>query len=104
MSQPEPVFHEPWHAQVFAMTVHLNEAGAFTWSEWVDRFSSTLKRHGLSKELNGGDDYFGAWLETFEAVLHDKNFASPDQVAEFRAAWETAYLTTPHGDPVQLRD
>ena len=28
-SAPEPVFAEPWHAQVFAVTVALNEAGSF---------------------------------------------------------------------------
>ena len=26
---PSPVFEEPWHAQVFAITVALNEAGVF---------------------------------------------------------------------------
>lgn len=104
MSKPEPIFYEPWHAQIFALTVCLNETGAFTWSDWVDRFSATLKKHGLNKELNGGDDYFAAWLETFQALLHEKNFATPDQVAELRGLWEAAYLSTPHGDPVQLRD
>ena len=66
---PEPVFAEPWHAQLFALTVHLNETGRFTWADWASRFGATLARHGLSRELDGGDDYFAAWLETLETLV-----------------------------------
>lgn len=99
---PEPVFTEPWHAQVFALTVHLNETGHFDWSDWVKRFSATLTAHGLTKELDGGEDYFNAWLETLETLLADAGQAAPDQIEQVRAAWETAYLCTPHGEPVRL--
>jgi len=99
---PEPVFSEPWHAQVFALTVFLNEAGHFGWPDWATRFSQTLAAHGLEKELDGGDDYFHAWLATLEVLLADLAHAAPQDVEKFRAAWETAYLSTPHGDPVRL--
>lgn len=98
----EPVFTEPWHAQVFALTVHLNEAGHFTWSEWVNRFSTVLRQLGVKRDLNGGDDYFHAWLETLEALLRDAGMASAAQMEQTRAAWEQAYLATPHGAPVTL--
>jgi len=101
---PEPVFEQPWHAQLFALTVHLNEAGHFVWADWAHRFGATLKQHGLSKELNGGEDYFAAWLETLEGFLAEIDMANPDQVEQMRAAWETAYLSTAHGDPVTLDD
>jgi nitrile hydratase accessory protein len=104
VSAPEPVFSEPWHAQVFALTVHLNEAGRFAWPEWAARFSATLKRHGLEKELDGGEDYFHAWLETLETYLVEEGSVLPGEVAPVKQAWEEAYLTTPHGDPVVLRD
>lgn len=100
---PEPVFSEPWHAQVFALTVFLNEAGHFLWPDWAERFSATLKRHGLAKELDGGDDYFTAWLETLETLLADAKQVDPQDVEQFRAEWEQAYLSTPHGDPVRLK-
>lgn len=100
---PEPVFSEPWHAQVFALTVHLNETGHFGWKDWVARFSATLAAHGLNKELDGGDDYFMAWLETLEGMLADQGQATPDQVEDMRTAWRDAYLRTPHGDPVRLQ-
>lgn len=100
---PAPVFGHPWHAQVFALTVHLNETGLFSWPDWTARFSDTLARHGLEKELDGGDDYFNAWLETLEHLLADLRQAAPVDVERLRAAWEQAYLTTPHGAPVRLK-
>ncbi|MEW2917227.1 nitrile hydratase accessory protein [Ruegeria sp. ANG10] len=101
-SAPEPVFAVPWHAQVFAVTVALNEAGRFDWSKWAERFSQTLKLHGLDKELDGGDDYFHAWLETLEQLLIEQGSAAPGDIQSIRNAWEEAYLTTPHGQPVHL--
>lgn len=101
---PEPVFEAPWHAQVFALTVHLNEAGHFVWADWAARFGAILIRHGLSKELNGGEDYFVAWLETLEGFLADIKLADPSAVATLKSAWEAAYLRTPHGEPVTLDD
>tara|TARA_B100000780_G_scaffold127031_1_gene89039 strand:- start:59 stop:379 length:321 start_codon:yes stop_codon:yes gene_type:complete len=99
----EPVFEAPWHAQLFALTVHLNEVGCFAWPDWADRFSVTLKRKGVDKDLNGGDDYFRAWLETLEAYLSETGDALPQDVAQMRDAWEQAYLSTAHGDPVALK-
>jgi nitrile hydratase accessory protein len=104
MSAPEPAFDAPWHAQVFALTVHLNEAGHFAWTDWAERFGATLARHGLDKELNGGEDYFTAWLETLEGYLAEIGMAAPADVADLRNAWEAAYLSTPHGSPVHLAD
>lgn len=101
---PEPVFAEPWHAQLFALTVHLNEEGQFSWPDWAMRFSQTLKRHGLTKELNGGEDYFNAWLETLEALLEETGDAEEPERAKMRDAWETAFLSTPHGAPVTLTE
>lgn len=101
-SAAEPAFLEPWHAQVFALTVHLNEAGRFSWGDWVEQFSKTLTRHGVSRELDGGADYFNAWLETLEAILAEAGNASSREVERARRDWEEAYLRTPHGEPVHL--
>ncbi|MEQ3709689.1 MAG: nitrile hydratase accessory protein [Tateyamaria sp.] len=101
--RPEPAFEAPWHAQLFALTVHLNEAGVFAWTDWAARFGATLKTHGLARDLNGGDDYFAAWLETLEGLLADQEIAAPEDVKAMRAAWEAAYLRTEHGAPVTLK-
>lgn len=104
MSRPEPVFSEPWHAQAFALAVHLNEAGHFDWPEWAKAFSATLKRNGLARELDGGDDYFMAWLETLEKLLQAKGMAAEGDLQTLKKAWKKAYLHTPHGAPVHLAD
>lgn len=101
-SEPEPVFSEPWHAQVFAITVALNESGAFDWSEWADAFGATLKLHGLARDLNGGDDYWLAWLDALEGFLEQSGTALPQDTGALRAKWETAYQSTPHGQPVKI--
>ena len=103
MMRPEPAFSEPWHAQVFALTVHLNETGHFAWTDWAAAFSQTLKSHGLARDLDGGDDYFNAWLETLEQILISEGHAAAADVSHMTAAWKEAYLSTPHGQPVQLR-
>lgn len=102
LSAPAPSFEVSWHAQVFALTVHLHDQHLFEWTDWAAAFSGTLKRHGVSKELDGGDDYFLAWLETLEELLARTNQAVPSELAEIKSAWETAYLSTPHGQPVNL--
>ena len=101
-ARPEPAFEVPWHAQVFALTVALNEAGHFTWSEWAERFGATLKTHGVERELDGGEDYFNAWLAALESILTERGFAEAALVDDMRSAWESAYLSTPHGQPVKL--
>ena len=99
---PEPAFAEPWHAQLFALTVHLHDQGQFSWPDWTTRFGATLARHGLSRALDGGDDYFSAWLETLEILLTEATGTAAKDIEDIRAAWENAYLTTPHGQPVRL--
>lgn len=97
-----PTFEAPWHAQAFALAVHLNEQGLFDWPSWTATFSQTLSQHGMSKSLDGGDDYFLAWVETIEIMLEKAGHASPGDVSDIKAEWKNAYLSTPHGRPVNL--
>jgi len=57
---------------------------------------------GLEKELNRGNDYFAAWLDTLDALMRDAGLADAAALAETRAAWEAAHLRTRHGSPVTL--
>ncbi|MGB5836542.1 MAG: nitrile hydratase accessory protein, partial [Albidovulum sp.] len=84
-------------------TVALSEAGHFSWPDWAEAFGATLKRHGADRALDGGADYYTAWLETLEALLHDTGLAGQSEMKEMQAAWEAAYLRTPHGMPVALK-
>ncbi len=99
----EPAFTDPWHAQAFALTVHLSERGAFTWPDWAATFGAALAaRRGVHGALDGGADYWAAWLAALETLLATRDMAAPGDVARMRDAWEAAYLATPHGAPVTL--
>ena len=45
-------FHEPWHAQIFALTVHLNEQGHFEWKDWSNAISAVSYTHLRAHETD----------------------------------------------------
>lgn len=99
-----PAFDEPWQAQLFALTVALNEAGHFAWADWTRAFGATLRRRGRARAQDGSADYYDAWLETLESILDGAGHAPAAEARATKAAWEAAYLATPHGKPVQIGD
>ena len=48
-----PVFHEPWEAQAFAMTLALYRRGLFTWPEWAAALSEEIRR---ALHISEGDE------------------------------------------------
>ena len=105
MTVPAPSkFDEPWQAQLFALTVALNEAGHFGWPDWTRAFGATLKRRGAERAQDGSADYYAAWLETLEALLDASGGAPRTEAAAVKAAWDAAYRSTPHGKPVRIAD
>ena len=105
MTAPQPSkFDEPWQAQLFALTVALNEAGHFAWPDWAAAFGATLKRRGAERAQDGGADYYAAWLETLEGFLDARGHAPTAEALKAKVAWEAAYLATPHGQPVKIAD
>jgi nitrile hydratase accessory protein len=103
---PEKVFEAPWHAEVFALAVHLNEGGYFDWPEWAGRFGENLAaaktvKIGVGEGL-GSDDYYQIWLQTLIELMQEKGLVDAKMLASIKAQWREAYLTTPHGKPVHL--
>lgn len=101
-AEPERPFAEPWHAQVFAMTHALSAAGHFTWPDWAAHFGEALERAQDAGGPTDGSDYYDIWLVALESFLIESRFADPARLNELREAWAKAYLTTPHGAPVEL--
>ena len=98
-----PAFAEPWHAQVFAITVKLSEEGHFAWPEWAEQFGAGLKRAAEAGGPSDGSDYYDVWLATLEALLVARGLATKGALSELKQAWTEAYLSTPHGAPVTLK-
>jgi nitrile hydratase accessory protein len=97
-----PPFEEPWHAQVFAITHKMAQAGHYTWTDWAEQFAAALEQSRLAGGATDGSDYYDVWLATFEQLLVNLGLASSVEVADLISAWRRAYLNTPHGQPVEL--
>lgn len=100
---PERPFEEPWHAQLFATTHALSAAGAFNWSDWATHFGAAIAAAEVSGGPRDGSNYYDVWLAAFERFLIDRELANEVGLGKLRAAWTDAYLSTPHGQPVELK-
>jgi len=104
LTRPEPgpdapAFEEPWQAEAFALAVHLNAAGAFTWTEWAEALAAEIKSAGAADD---GARYYEHWLAALERLAAERGLADAAALAARKAAWADAYRRTPHGKPVVL--
>jgi nitrile hydratase accessory protein len=95
-------FNEPWHAHIFAITVHLNEQGHFDWNDWSKVFSTALSSKDSENLIINDDDYYLIWLRTLEKFLREAGKIQSDEIMQYFRDWEAAFLNTPHGQPVTL--
>lgn len=99
-----PPFDYPWQAQAFALAVSLQESGHFTRAEWSDALGRAIARDEVCNGPDAtGTHYYDCWLAALEDLLQAKGLAAPDALQRRRREWEDAYLSTPHGRPVDLR-
>jgi nitrile hydratase accessory protein len=98
----EPVFDEPWQAQVLAMADALSKSGTFTTAEWSRALGEELRR-AEEEALANTANYYEAALKALERLLTRAGITS-EIVSERRDAWMRAYLATPHGQPVRLEN
>jgi nitrile hydratase accessory protein len=98
----EPVFLEPWHAEIFSLAVALNRKGIFTWSEWVEAFSSAMREIPADEGESPETAYHRRWLAALERLVVQRGLSSRQEMARRKEEWRRAYLRTPHGQPVTL--
>lgn len=92
---PEAPFEEPWQAQLFALTVAMNEAGHFTWSEWAATFGPMVQEAPATA-------YWHIWSDALIAMLDACRVAQADEIQAIAAQWQAAARATPHGQPIEL--
>jgi nitrile hydratase accessory protein len=95
-----PVFHAPWEAQAFGMTLALYERGTFTWKEWADRLSVEIAG---ARDRDDGSRYYELWLTALEKLVMDKGLVLDPELARRRDEWAQAAAETPHGKPIELK-
>ena len=50
-TEDQIVFQNPWHSQLFAITVQLSEKGNFSWKEFVEVLESPSKNKDHSLKV-----------------------------------------------------
>ncbi len=70
-SEGEPVFDAPWQARAFAMAMHLNEQGVFSWTEWSERLAELIESYEEQTTIQNSDDYYRLWLKALEDIAGD---------------------------------
>ena len=101
-SDAEPVFAEPWQAQAFAMVVALLENGNFSWPEWAAALGAEIAHAAANGIADDGSGYYELWLRALERLVAEKELSDAEQLRRLKQAWENAYKTTPHGQPVAI--
>ncbi|MGV9801499.1 nitrile hydratase accessory protein [Mycobacterium sp. NPDC003449] len=99
---PEVAFEEPWQVEAFAIVVALTRQKLFTWTEWVDEFSTEISNTPRLPEETVTESYYRQWLTTVNRMIDRYAGLSSDLLEERHEEWRLAYLGTPHGQPVEL--
>ncbi len=97
-----PVFEAPWQAEIFAITLTLHQQQLFTWSEWADQLSRSIKQAQESGDQDLGDTYYLHWLDALENIIVAKGIGNAGQLTQLYTQWETAAANTPHGQTIVL--
>ena len=61
------------------------------------------RRSGICGEVDDGSRYYDHWLVALERLITAKQVLSPSDLDRRKVAWTQAYLSTPHGQPVELQ-
>lgn len=104
LDEEGPVFKAPWEAQAFAMTLALYEKGVFTWTEWAESLSSTIRDAQAAGDSDTGENYYEHWLAALERIVTSKKLLDQASLTKRKVAWQHAALHTPHGQPIILPD
>ncbi len=98
-----PPFAEAWQAQVMAMADALIAEGRIAAVDWSATLGLYLQHAAQSGAADDLDTYYDAALLALEDLTARVGTLSREEVTARRDAWERAYLSTPHGQPVELK-
>ena len=99
---PAPAFSEPWQAQALAMASALIRAGHISASDWADTLGAALRQAEADGAPDTDQTYYLAVLHSLEQITEQRTGITSADRATRKSAWEDAYLSTPHGKPVEL--
>ena len=99
----DPVFDEPWQAQVLALADALITKNVFTARVW----SQTLGAERVYAQAHGAPDtaatYYGAVLDALQRLVEEYGGINSNAISFRQQEWAEAYKRAPHGQPVKLK-
>jgi nitrile hydratase accessory protein len=101
---PEAGFDEPWQLEAFSAVVALTRQGLFTWSQWVEVFSTVIADQPQRVDESVTQAYYRQWSSALETVLEQHAGLTRAEIERRHEGWHAAYLGTPHGQPVVLEN
>ena len=78
-------------------------AGVVTATRWAEALGSELKSASRAGAADDADTYYLAVLGAVEKLLRQIEIIGRDELDARIEAWRQAYLSTPHGEPVELQ-
>ena len=98
-----PVFDEPWQAEVLAIADSLVHGGLFSARAWSDALGLALKDAESMGNEDTQESYYRCVLIALETLIASHSDINHETMVDKRKDWENAYLSTPHGQPVRLK-
>src|SRR5690349_19355242 len=77
----ELVFDEPWQGRVFCLALAVRSQRPHSWTAFCERLRADTGRLET--------DYYGAWLDALELVLHDQGLLAQKEVDVRAKEYET---------------
>lgn len=99
----DPVFDEAWQAEALAIADTLVNSGMFSARAWSDALGHALKEAASTGEHDSQETYYRCVLIALERLVAANSAIDRQAMDSKRKAWEDAYLSTPHGQPVHLK-
>jgi len=82
----------------------MQERGVFTWGEWADELAAAIRAAQAAGDPDDGTTYYRHWLSALESLVTKQSLATREELHERHKAWEAAAASTPHGQPIVLRE
>jgi len=98
-----PAFDEAWQAEALAIADSLVQSGLFSASAWSDALGLALKESESRGDQDTQETYYQCVLIALETLVEKHSEIDQQAMIGKRKDWETAYLSTPHGQPVRLK-
>ncbi len=73
-------FSEPWHAQLFAITIVLHEKGIMSWPEWSAMLAAELADWKSDSDGDNEDEYYGRWQTALEKLLCNRDLVGETEL------------------------